>query len=108
MMFYRNSGQDLVSTKTQLLWLGYHGREPVTSRSGRIECSQLRHHGYFESVRQEAGAAHGDCYFRVPHEGVPDKLRTGVLGHQHGDTDVDSQHVFAGPSGHGIEGIDEP
>jgi hypothetical protein len=42
MMFYGNSGQDLISTKTQLLWLGYHGdracqTSPAEDGKGKVD-----------------------------------------------------------------------
>jgi hypothetical protein len=61
----------------------------------------------FEPVRQEAGAAHGDFHFRVSHEGVPDMLGACILGHQHADTYVNAEHVFAGPAGDWVEGVDK-
>src|SRR6267378_5269705 len=48
---------------------------------------------------------HRGLYFGVLHEHVPDELRAVVLRHQHGDADIDAQHVCVIPSCKRIESV---
>src|SRR6266436_7487293 len=48
---------------------------------------------------------HRGLYFGVLHEHVPDELRAVVLRHQHGDAEVDAQHICVIPSCEWIESV---
>src|SRR5216684_2395609 len=48
---------------------------------------------------------HRSLYFGILHEGVPDELRAVVLRHQHGDAEINAQHVRVIPTCKRIEGV---
>src|SRR5260370_10280408 len=48
---------------------------------------------------------HSSFCFGILHEGVPDELRTVVLRHQHGDAEIDAQHICVIPSCKWIESV---
>src|SRR5229473_6188164 len=48
---------------------------------------------------------HRGLYFGVLHEHVPDELRAVVFRHQHGDAEIDAQHVRVIPSCEWIERV---
>src|SRR5260370_34491297 len=48
---------------------------------------------------------HRGLYFGVLHEHVPDELRAVVLRHQHGDAEIDAQHICVIPSCECIESV---
>src|SRR5260370_15296411 len=48
---------------------------------------------------------HRGLYFGVLHEHVPDKLRAVVFRHQHGDAEIDAQHVCVIPCCEWIERV---
>src|SRR5437879_770278 len=48
---------------------------------------------------------HRGLYFGVLHEHVPDELRAVVFRHQHGDAEIDAQHVRVIPSCQRIESV---
>src|SRR5260370_425378 len=60
-----------------------------------------------KTIRQEAGALHGSGCFCIAHECFPDKLRAGILRHQHTDADVDPEHILAGPTCERVESVHE-
>src|SRR5713226_3327262 len=48
---------------------------------------------------------HRGLCFGILHEGVPDESRAVVLRHQHGDAEIDAQHVCVIPSCEWIESV---
>src|SRR5260370_6174517 len=48
---------------------------------------------------------HRSLCFGILHEGVPDELRALVLRHQHGDAEINAQHVRVIPSCKWIESV---
>src|SRR5260370_32516303 len=48
---------------------------------------------------------HRSLYFGILHEGVPDESRAVVLRHQHGDAEIDAQHICVIPSCERIESV---
>ena len=51
---------------------------------------------------------HRGLRFGILHEGVPNEAAAVVFRHQHGDAEIDAQHVRVVPTGQRIEGVDEP
>lgn len=47
----------------------------------------------------ETGSLHPNIYLRIAHESLPDELAANVLGHQHADANINSDHIAAYPSG---------
>src|ERR1700728_4579618 len=58
-------------------------------------------------VGLEPGFFHASLRLRVLHKGVPYKIRAEVLGHQHGNSRVNADHVGVVPACYRIESVDE-
>src|SRR5882762_4889052 len=55
----------------------------------------------------KAGQLHRFLRFGILHEGVPNEAASVVFRHQHGNAEIDAQHVRVIPGRQGIEGVDE-
>ena len=56
-------------------------------------------------LRMKAGAGHSALYVFILHELLPDKTRAMILGHEHGDSQVEAEHVRVVPVYERIEGV---
>src|SRR5579859_4892480 len=75
-----------------------------TVRTAELSCRRRRRLVIF---RTKTGAGHSAFYIFVLHELVPHETRTIVFSHQHGDSQVEAEHIGIVPIRQGIEGVAE-
>src|SRR5438874_9781295 len=78
---------------------------------GRADGPKNTERGPLENVRLagvDSNFLHRGLRFGILHEGIPNETAAVVFRHQHGDAQINAQHVRVIPSCERIESIDEP
>ena len=77
-------------------------------RSVSREKTEDEDENHFTHVAPETQPSPSRAALVILHERIPDKTGALVLGHQHGNSEIDPEHISVVPVGQRIEGIDEP
>src|SRR5580700_10509215 len=70
-------------------------------------CDESEDLGIGVGIRMESDFSHGVRNLAIFHEGFPHRTAAEVFCHQHANSHVDSNHVFAIPSSFWLESIGE-
>src|SRR5579859_6807809 len=75
-----------------------------TVRTAELSCRRRRRLVIF---RTKTGAGHSAFYIFVLHELLPNKTGAMIFGHQHGDSQIEAEHIGIVPIRQRIEGVAE-